>query len=117
MKYVIALVACGAAIFFWALLSVAVGWDHGGGIIGMLFMWAVIAGIWSTIMSKFPDDNSSRGPISSKIHKTSTPPHVNPTPSTPQDKYEALATLKKLKDSDVLTEDEYAKEKQKILNT
>lgn len=108
MKYIIALLACGAAIFFWALLSVAVGWDQGGGLIGMLFMWAIVAGIWRTIMVKFPDD----------APRNTDAPHINHSASGLRgDKYEMLSKLKKLRDADVLTDDEYAKEKQKLLNT
>lgn len=107
MKYIIALLACGAAIFFWALLSVAVGWDQGGGLIGMLFMWAIVAGIWRTIMVRFPDD----------ARRNTDAPNNHSASVLRGDKYEMLLELKKLKDADVLTEDEYAKEKQKILNT
>lgn len=119
MKYVIALLASAAAIFFWALLSVAVGWERGGGIIGMLFMWAIVAGIWRTIMSRFPNESTSRGPCSPTDTSSSSnncdsgrPSHV-----LQQDKYELLAKLKKMKDSDILTDDEYVREKRKILNS
>lgn len=108
MKYFIALLACGAAIFFWSLLSVAVGWDQGGGLVGMLFMWAVVAGIWRTIMVKFPDATPRKTDAANIEHSSSV---------LRGDKYEMIAKLKNLKDADVLTEDEYAKEKQKILNT
>lgn len=119
MKYIIALIACGAAIFFWAVLSVAVGWERGGGIIGMLFMWAIVAGIWRTIMMKFPDEPTLRGPStptdSTSLSKTSdSAPHSH---TLHHDKYELLAKLKKMKDSDILTDDEYAREKRKILNS
>lgn len=73
MKYVIALVASAAVIVFWAMLSVAVGWKHGGGFVGMIFMWSIVAGIWGVIMTKFPD---TPAPTNTSHATQHTPPRA-----------------------------------------
>lgn len=55
MKYAYALIAIAAVMFLWSLLSVAIGWKHGGGVIPLLFLMAIIGAIWKTITSKFND--------------------------------------------------------------
>lgn len=115
MKYVIALVSAAGVIFFWAVLSVAVGWQRGGGIIGMLFMWAVVAGVWSAVMARFPDGPTNTPPLTPAGSDGDNLTHQGDMQSM-QHKYSALKKLNSLKLSNILTDAEYEAEKKKILN-
>lgn len=77
MKYIYALVAVGGVIFSWAILSVAVGWQRGGGIIGMLVMWAVAAGVWNAIMSHYKEESKTTSDKSDNSNPATTESHPN----------------------------------------
>lgn len=90
MKYIIALIASAGVILFWAVLSAEVGWNRGGGIVGMLFMWAVIAGIWGTIMAMSPSKSSA--PNISGTTNASTP-HIIASSCSQQNKIPPNITI------------------------
>lgn len=81
-------------MFLWALFSVSVGWKHGGGVIPLLILMAIIASIWKT-MTSTPQGRSDPqcSPVNSSDPSTVTPSISPPSSSFPSDdkKYYAQA--------------------------
>ena len=55
MKYILAILACAGLFILYAVLGEAVfGWEHGGGAIPMLILFAAMGAVWRAITKK-PD--------------------------------------------------------------
>lgn len=96
MKYIIALIASAGVIVFWAVLSALVGWKRGGGFVGVMFMWTIVAGIWGIIMARFADKHPLAKDTS--CHMNSTDPTL-PTNQNDDNAYEQA--LKEIETNDV----------------
>ncbi len=56
MKYVIAVIACVAEFFAYAVIGALLGWKHGGGFIPMMILLAIVGATWRGITkSKQPE--------------------------------------------------------------
>lgn len=60
MKYVFAVIACGAEIGAYAVIGALLGWQHGGGIIPMAILFAVLTVTWRKIAKPNPRDERPR---------------------------------------------------------
>jgi len=49
MRVFLALLACAGVILGWAILSLTVGWERGGGYIGMICMWIAVVTVWCAV--------------------------------------------------------------------
>jgi len=49
MKYGLAVLACIGIFFVYAMIGAALGWRHGGGVIPMLILFAILGATWRGI--------------------------------------------------------------------
>lgn len=80
MKYVVAVVASGAVLLFWAVISALVGFRHGGGYLGMAIMWMMVVAVWTAVLGFFPDKKvrALGGRIASSLSPATTHPKTVP---------------------------------------
>ena len=48
-KYILAILVCGAELFAWILIGVALGWRHGGGFLLLVILFSIVGWTWRTI--------------------------------------------------------------------
>ncbi len=68
MKYVIALLACIGIFIAYVLIGAAVfGWQHGGGLIPMMILFAIVGAVWRKITKSKTNKNTSNAGCTEKV--------------------------------------------------
>jgi hypothetical protein len=60
MKYLLAVLTCVAVVVAYLLIGAAVfGWEHGGGVIPMIILFAAVGAIWRKMTQRITNDTAS----------------------------------------------------------
>lgn len=81
MKYVMAVLACLALVFLYALLGATVfGWRRGGGFVPMIILFALIGATWRLITKSGDSENNQEEKKQTDKKKTPKEPPPKPAP-------------------------------------
>ena len=88
MKHLIAIIVCGCIFLVHVVIGVALGWEHGGGVIPMMVLLAAMAAAWRAITK---EPSSSPGPDTWTIRV-----HGRLRPMSFKERHLALSALRQL---------------------
>ncbi len=85
MKYVIAVLACVGVFIAYVLIGAAVfGWQHGGGLIPMMILFAIVGAVWRKITKSKTSKNTSNAGCVEKANSESDSSAITYETDTPE---------------------------------